>query len=456
MIEACEVLQMPDKLTPIISRFNDFRYFLAEGGRGGGKTQGIARLLCYIAEKRTVRIFCGRETQNTIEESVYTVFKDIISKYHLNFRVLSDRIIHRTTGSQIRFKGFKEQGQVNIKGMEGVDILWIDEAQAITQATLDTIIPTIRKQNAKIFFTMNRHLIKDPVYTQFNNRDNCLHIKINYDDNPFISQALRDEAEVCRDERPDDYQHIWLGVPLASADNLLFNSENLEACLTRDFPHDAAKYGSRILGCDVARFGNNYSAGVVLKQCGPNHWEEEYLERWKNHDAIYTTGKFTEMITLHRPDYTIIDADGMGGPVYDYVSDKRSDVLAFHGGQVKDNAEWKKKYKNYRTSGYLILNDLVNMGHLRLKSKFIVDQLKEIRYKYDVTKRKYIIPKEELIDAARRTGARYESPDEADAVMMGATLIEIVKEEQSRIYTARHGRSRGSSQTYAPEGNLFT
>jgi len=167
MIEACEVLQMPEKMTPMISKFNDYRYLLAEGGRGGGKTQCVARLLCYIAEKRTVRIFCGRETQNTIEESVYTVFKDIITQYKLNFSVYKDRIQHNTTGSQIRFKGFKEQGKVNIKGMEGVDILWIDEAQAITQATLDIIIPTIRKQKAKVFFTMKRHLKSDAVYNQF-------------------------------------------------------------------------------------------------------------------------------------------------------------------------------------------------------------------------------------------------------------------------------------------------
>lgn len=454
-LDGCEVLRMPDKMTPIISEFNNFRYFLAEGGRGGGKTQSIARLLCYVAEKRTVRIFCGRETQNTIEESVYTVFKDIITQYRLNFKVMHDKIIHNTTGSQIRFKGFKEQGQVNIKGMEGVDILWIDEAQAITQATLDTIIPTIRKQKAKVFFTMNRHVVADPVYKTFINRESCLHININYDDNPFISQALLEEAETCKLERPDDYQHIWRGKPQAQADNLLFNQENLEACLTRTFPHDASKYHGRILGCDVARFGSNFSAGVVMKQCGPEHWEEEFLDRWKKHDAIYTTGKFTEMITNYRPEYTIIDADGLGATVYDYVAEGRRDVLEFHGGQVRDDAQWKKKYKNFRTYGYLRLEELVNKGQIRLKSKMIVEQAKEIRYRYDITKRKCIIPKEDLIEAARKTGVKYESPDELDAVMMAITMADTVRDEQARAFTDGHGRNRRGSQTYAAEGNLL-
>jgi hypothetical protein len=137
------------------------------------------------------------------------------------------------------------------------------------------------------------------------------------------------------------------------------------------------------------------------------------------------------------------------------VADGRSDVIEFHGGQVRDNAEWKKKYKNYRTEGYLLLNDLVNKGRIRLKSKFIVNQLKEIRYRYDVSKRKYIIPKEELIEAARKSGIPYESPDEADGVMMAITMAETVKDEQAQAYTNQHGRIRGNSQTFAYESDLL-
>lgn len=455
-IEGPEVLSMPDKLLPILEKFNDYRYFLIEGGRGGGKTQGVSRIISYISEKRGVRVFCGRETQNTIHESVHTVFKDVIGKYNLNFSVFNDKIVHNTTGSEIRFKGFREQGSVNIKGMEGVDIVWIDEAQAITQNTLDTLIPTIRKQKAKIFFTMNRHLKSDAVYKMFGNHPNCLHININYTDNPFISKALHEEALICKRERPEDYRHIWGGEPLADADNYLFNDEALEACLTRTFPHDSHLYHGRVLGSDVARFGDNYSAGLILKQCGPMHWEEEFLDRWKKHDAVYSTGKFNEMIVNYNPDYTIIDADGLGGPVYDFVAKGRKNILPFHGGQVKDDVNWKAKYKNWRTYGYLKLNDMVNAGHLRLKSRFIVDQLKEIKFRYDVTMRKYIIPKEQLIEEARKKGVKYNSPDEADALMMAVTQVGTIQKEQAEMYTRQHGRNRShGGQTYAAESNLI-
>ena len=77
LIELPQILNIPPKLIPIIEKFNDYRYFLAEGGRGSAKSQSICRWLLYIAEKKKVRIVCGRETQNTIDESVYRVNKRI-------------------------------------------------------------------------------------------------------------------------------------------------------------------------------------------------------------------------------------------------------------------------------------------------------------------------------------------------------------------------------------------
>jgi len=452
--ELPEILNLPPKLLPMVRNFNKYRYFLIEGGRGSGKTHGIARLISYIGEKRLVRTFCGRETQNTIEESVYTVFKDLISGFGLNYQVFRDRIRHRTTESEVRFKGFREQGSVNIKGMEGVDILWIDEAQAITQQTLDIIIPTIRKQKSKVIFSLNRYQKNDPVYREFANREDCLHIQINYNDNPFCPQVLIDEAKMCQRERPEDYRHIWLGEPLAQADNYLFPQDALDATLGMHFPHDASKYQGIILAGDVARFGDNYSVGIVLKQCGPRHWEELAIERWKNHDIPYTAGRFASMMHEYNPDHTVIDGDGLGGGVVDILRNQRKPIVEFRGG-MNDKID-KDRYKNWRTYGYLTLSELVANGWLRLKSQFIIDQLKEIQYRYDNSLRKFIIPKEQLIEAARKKGIKFDSPDDADALMMAATMIATVEQEQTDMYTQQHQRQpRGRPSSYAYEEPLI-
>ena len=102
-----EILNIPPKLFPFIFKFNNYNYFLLEGGRASGKTQSVARFLLYIMENRHVRICCGREIQNSINESVRTVFLDLIKEYNLTYTIKKDNLSHKQTGSKIFFKGFR-------------------------------------------------------------------------------------------------------------------------------------------------------------------------------------------------------------------------------------------------------------------------------------------------------------------------------------------------------------
>lgn len=113
-----EILSMPPKMLPMIYRFNEYNYLYAEGGRSSAKTHSVARFLLFLASKHKLRIVCGREIQNSIEESVYTVFCDLIEKYNLPFEITSKKIVHRITGSTFTFKGFREQNAVSVKGLE--------------------------------------------------------------------------------------------------------------------------------------------------------------------------------------------------------------------------------------------------------------------------------------------------------------------------------------------------
>ena len=118
-----ELLNLPPKLLPILTEFNQYLLFLIEGGRGSAKSHSVARILLFIGEQRKLRIVCGREFQANIEESVYTLLKDLITQYDLAYEVFSHKIVHKTSGTEFRFKGFREQGSVSVKGLEGVDIL---------------------------------------------------------------------------------------------------------------------------------------------------------------------------------------------------------------------------------------------------------------------------------------------------------------------------------------------
>lgn len=313
-IKLPKLLECPQKLIPVILRLNEFRYFLIKGGRGGGKSQFVARLLLYISEHHeNLRIFCGRETQNTIEESVYTLFKDLIREFCLDLDVGANKIDHRRTHTAIRFKGFREQGNINIKGLEGVDILWVEEAQAITKATLDIIIPTIRKNKAKIFFTMNETLPDDAVVVQFANRPDCLTIHINYDENPFCPKALIDESEQCRLRNIDDYKHIWLGHPRDQATNAAFRGVR---DVVGDYlhPEEPVVGFDYVIGGDLAR-SVDYSVFAVLCVQTKRFVCVERMESEKRTSWNYQKERILALTQRYNNALFVGDSTGVGDPI---------------------------------------------------------------------------------------------------------------------------------------------
>lgn len=437
------LLDIPEKLLPIIQRLNDFRYFLIEGGRGGGKSQTIGRIFLYLAEHKQLRMVCGRETQNSINESVYSLLADIIRANSLYFEIGASKISHRGKQTTINFRGFREQGSFNIQGMEGVDILWIDEAQAITKQTLDVLIPTIRKDKAKIFFTMNRHVHNDPVFEKFRDRSDCLHIKINYSDNKHCTQALKREAEECKKKSIEDYEHIWLGEPLARAEDCVFGHEELMSCKNAIYPLRES-YGYRIAGFDIARYGDDKCACVILQQNGALHWEVIHVDQWQHKDLNYTTGRILTTAAENKVDKAIIDEDGLGSGPLDNLSKGRGleHFVGFRNPSISyaDNRE----YANTRTINTYKLKDLILKGYIHIKDEEILRELEDaFRYTFDHNQRKILVSKEMM-----RTKFKVKSPNVADALIMAVSLIGEIKLSQENQYARR--------PQYVKEDNLFS
>ena len=440
-IELPSLLEMPEKLLPIVTNINDYRYFLIEGGRGGAKSQSVARLILYLADKMNIRIVCGRETQNSIAESVYSLMTDLIQKNNLFFEVQSKAIQSKSTGSVINFRGFRDQGAFNIQGMEGIDILWIDEAQAITKQTLDVLIPTIRKNQSKIFFTMNRFVHNDPVFSNFVGREDCLHIHINFQDNKFCPDVLKREAEKCRLKSETDYNHIWLGQPLAQADDQVFTHTELEG--TKKNVHQIrAGYDYRIAGFDIARFGDDKCACVIIQQMGALHWEVIHVQEWDKQDLVFTTGRIQELVTRFHVNRAVIDEDGIGAGPLDTLTFGRKDSLyaGFRNPAIgyKDN----RFYGNNRTVNTYKLKDLISNAQIRITDDELLAELETLRYTFDTNQRKILLSKDKM----KKEGVK--SPNMADALIMAVSLVGEVKEEQDRQYVPRSNYSR--------EDNLFT
>lgn len=196
--------------------FEPHRYKVFFGGRGGAKSWSFADALLTIALERRVRILCARELQVSIADSVHRLLVDRINARKLDhFFRWTNTGIESVTGSEFLFKGLRNN-IMEIKSLEGVDYAWVEEAQKVRRQSWELLIPTIRKEGAEIWLSLNPDLETDDTYQRFiaNPPDDAVVVKVTYRDNPWFSDTL--EAERAYAERtldPEDYAHIWEGEP---------------------------------------------------------------------------------------------------------------------------------------------------------------------------------------------------------------------------------------------------
>lgn len=422
-LELPELLNVPKKLITFITNLGKYRYYLADGGRGSGKSQLFARLILYICEKRKVLVCCGRETQNSIEDSVYRLLVGLIKRYGLNFQILSNKIVHRKTGSEITFKGFRENGVENTKGMDGFDIVWIDEAQALTKRTVDVVIPTIRKPNSVIWFSMNRFVRQDPAYVFCMSRPNCLHVHIDYFDNPFCPKELTDEANICKATNEKDYRHIWLGEPMEQASDYLFNSAKIEK-MSKIETFGDNYYQQRAVAIDFAAQGNDSCVASILDRVSQTQWKVIAQEAWQDADSMNSIGKIVDIISRYKPQMAGLDVGGMGYVVYNRLTELGVNIQPFNGAEQQNVPG---EYLNKRAWGYYNLQEYIHNEWLLMNSPETERELLEIRFKYQSNGKRLIMSKDEM----RSQGIK--SPDRADSLMMAVWMIKNLMSAQSYV-----------------------
>ena len=201
------------------------------GGRGGGRSHNVARYILIRAMQEKLRIWCAREIQNSISDSVQHLFVELIEEYHLEeYFKITDQDITSANGSYFMFKGFRGSGGTysaeRLKAYEDFDILWVEEASACSMESLNVVSKTIRKEGSELLFTFNRVLEEDPVWrfkcydigdiynTGYFEDDDRLVIYANVERNEFATSILYKEQEQDKKRLTvDEYNRIWLGYP---------------------------------------------------------------------------------------------------------------------------------------------------------------------------------------------------------------------------------------------------
>jgi len=212
---------------PFIGLLDQHRYYVYYGGRGSGKSHSIARYLICRAIDSPLKILCTRELQNSIMESVHSLLCDIIYKYDMDsFFEIKNASIECVNGSCFIFKGLAHNIE-SVKSTEGIDLCWIEEADKVSQASWDTLIPTIRKPNSSLLITFNPTHEDDPVYQMFvvKNQHDSVVQKVNYNDNPHFPEVLMNELLHLRETDYERYLHVWEGELRTVSDAQVFKGK---------------------------------------------------------------------------------------------------------------------------------------------------------------------------------------------------------------------------------------
>ena len=308
-------LQIPQWSTPL---FRPARYKSIRGGRSSSKTWTVATILVKDALEKPRNIYCCREIESTIDISSKAAIETMIRRMGVGdqFQVFADRIVGNN-GSLFRFYG-TEKKRENIPGWEGVDRLWVEQAERMSVETAKLLIPTLfRRPGAEAYFTWNPINRTDWVWDRFveNARASDISLVVNWRDNPFFPPDLDEERQELYASDPLLYPHIWEGEPYdASGDTRVLAYSILRDCVEahrRDLHKHAGK--SPIdSGLDIGD-GRDKNAQVV--RYGP---VIDFADEWPAVRAGYLTP------TATRADQTCFennvwrlyfDSTGVGSPM---------------------------------------------------------------------------------------------------------------------------------------------
>lgn len=245
---------------------SDKRYKVAKGGRGSGKSYGIAQVMALKALTDRCVILCTRETQNSLSDSTLSVINRAIheSGWDDYFESTKHGLRCPVSRSEFVFRGL--QNPERIKSLEGVKYCWVSEAQAVSADAWKMLIPTIRAEGSEIWVDFNPDLEDDPVYQMFavDPRPDAIVEHLNYTDNPFFPDVLRREMEYDKATDFERYRHVWEGEPRTISNAQVFHGKWRVA--TFDTPDDATFYFGADWGFaqDPTTLVRSYIDGDVL------------------------------------------------------------------------------------------------------------------------------------------------------------------------------------------------
>lgn len=311
------------------------RYKAAYGGRGSGKSHFFAEEIVDTAVRHNgLRVVCVREVQKSLKESAKRLIEDKITLHGLwplfGGKPRNDHIVTPGNGV-ILFQGMQDHTAESIKSLEGFDVAWVEEAQTLSDLSLEFLRPTIRKPGSELWFSWNPRSSTDAVDQFFRGikpPENVILQRVNFDSNPFFPAELEIERLHDMQAKRDRYAHIWLGEYEPMAIGAIWDRQTIHAGRCRDLPKMqrivvsvdpaiSSEIGSDEHGIIAVGTGED-QRGYVLDDTSmrgtPRQWAERAaatFDRWEADAIIVERNQGGDMVrhTLKsvRPEIPVIE-----------------------------------------------------------------------------------------------------------------------------------------------------
>jgi phage terminase large subunit len=394
-----------EKVSPKLEAFRaPMRIKGCRGGRGAGaKSWSLASLNVQDLNYRPIQLACLREVQLTLEESVWKLIRDTIVRLgYSGWVVTKEYIDHPSTGSHIIFRGISDLRADQLKSLEGFDRFWIEEAQSVSEHSLDVLLPTLRKPGSELWFSMNPDDDPDPIIRRFSGRSDMMMVDLlpGPADNPWWTAELQKEMDADFERDPELAGHVWNGLPRIKGERAVISRASIRDAMARTI--EPAESDSVELGIDVARFGDDRS--VIYRRKGMKAYPPKIFSGADTQTVARTAWDMAD----RNPNVLVkVDDDGVGGGVTDKLRDLGSkNVMPVHNGGKPSDAKLYTTCADEQWFTFPI--DKADIPD----DPELMAELSGRQYRYTSDDRRKIEPKE---DFKKRYGR---SPDKADALLL--------------------------------------
>ena len=232
-------IRLPKKIVPVF--LGKYRYRCAFGGRGSGKTFSFAKMLAIrgfmLAQAgKTGILIAGREFMNSLADSSFAEVRGAIeSEPWLNaaYDVGQNYIRTRDKRINIVFCGLRHN-LASIKSKAKVHIIWVDEAESVSDEAWRVVIPTVREEESEIWVTWNPLTAGSPTDRRFRQDPptSSIVVEMNWSDNPWFPDVLNLERldSLAKDDH-EIYAHIWDGGYLSVQGRTVFQKSHTDKAL---------------------------------------------------------------------------------------------------------------------------------------------------------------------------------------------------------------------------------